>query len=260
MPFTKTKSASESEWTWIYENLIKKAVEGAGLDFQCERSKATRGNILKKIIHSLNECDVVIADLTDHNPNVCYELGIRHGLRPGTILLAQDRDFLRIFDLQSYASHVYEWESEKGKKQLMHQIQKLLIDFLQNPTEADNPVHDFLKEKPSFRNASATELEGIVEIDDMNEPHLVIAPKQISASNAIGFLLLTTGEIGLTMNELTELVSKNWKKQKANQISSTIASMKGLVVTIGTKGNYRYRLSGKGREEMLKIVKILKQN
>jgi len=135
-----------------------------------------------------------------------------------------------------------------------------LIEFLQNPTEADNPVHDFLKEKPSFRSASTSELEGIVETDAMGEPHLVISPKQISASNAIGFILLATGERGLTMNELTELVSKNWKKQKANQISATVASMKGIVVTIGTKGNYRYLLSGKGKGEMLKIVKILKQN
>ena len=260
MPFSKTYSASESEWTWIYENLIRPAVEGSGLDFECERSKATRGNILKKIINSLNESDVVIADLTDHNPNVCYELGIRHGLRPGTILLAQKRDFLKIFDLQNYASHVYDWKSGEGRQQMIAKIKEALIEFLQNPKEADNPVHDFLKVKPSFRSASTEELQNIVEIDERGEPHIVIPPKQISGKEAVGFILLASGERALSMNELTELVSKNWKKQKANQISAIIASTKSWIIAIGQRGNYRYRLSGKGREEMLKIIKVLKQN
>jgi hypothetical protein len=260
MPFSTTKSTSEGNWTLIYEKLIKPAVEGSGLDFECERSKATRGNMVKRIIYSLNDSDIVIADLTDHNPNVCYELGLRHGLKSGTILLAQNRSFLNIFDLHNYASHVYDWKSRNGRQEMISKIRELLLDYLQNPAEPDSPVQDFLQEKPSFRNASTEELEDIIEIDNIGEPHILIPPKKISAKDAIGFILLASGEKTLSMNELTELLSKNWKRQKANQVSATIASMKGLIVPIGSRGNYRYRLSVKGREEMLRIMKILKQN
>src|SRR3989338_7979199 len=95
MPFSKTNSTSERNWTIIYEKIIRPAVEESNVGFVCKRSKANRGNLVKDIINDLNESDIVIADMTDHNPNVCYELGIRHGLNTGTILLAQKRDFLK---------------------------------------------------------------------------------------------------------------------------------------------------------------------
>lgn len=260
MPFATTDSASEKQWTTIYEQLIKPAVEGSGLDFECERSKATRGNLVKKIIYALNNSDVVIADLTDHNPNVCYELGIRHGRKNGTILLAQNREFLKIFDLHNYASHVYDWKSRPGKQEMISKIRELLLDYLKHPTEPDSPVLDFLQRKPSFRSASTGELENIIEIDEVDEPHILIPSDKISGRQAIGFILLATGEKALSISELTELVSKNWKRQKSNQISAMLAQMRDWVVPIGTKGKYRYRLSGKGTREVLEIMKVLKQN
>ena len=41
---------------------------------------------LKKIIEHIYKADAVVADLTDLNPNVFNEFGVRHSLRSGTIL------------------------------------------------------------------------------------------------------------------------------------------------------------------------------
>lgn len=87
MPFSKTKSCSEEEWTSIFENLLKPAVETAGLDYVCRRSEATRGNIIGAIVQDLYGSYVVIADLTDRNANVFYELGVRHALQNRSIIL-----------------------------------------------------------------------------------------------------------------------------------------------------------------------------
>lgn len=46
MPFSTTASCTKEEWTWIFKNVFKPAVEGAGLDYGCRRSVATRGNIV----------------------------------------------------------------------------------------------------------------------------------------------------------------------------------------------------------------------
>src|SRR5713226_1421915 len=104
MPISKSDSGSKEDWTYIYEKIIKPAVEKSGLGFKCKRSTALRGNILKDIIMDLHKSDVIIADLTDSNSNVFYELGVRHGLKDGTIVLTQDRKFASIFDLNNYAS------------------------------------------------------------------------------------------------------------------------------------------------------------
>ena len=88
MPFSTTSSCKEEEWTWIYENLYKVAVEGSDLDYQCHRSVATRGNIVGAIVRDLNDAHIVVADLTDRNANVFYELGVRHALKDRSIILA----------------------------------------------------------------------------------------------------------------------------------------------------------------------------
>ena len=58
MPFSATQSCSEEEWTRIFETLLKPAVEGAGLDYECKRSAATRGNLVAAIIRDLNDARV----------------------------------------------------------------------------------------------------------------------------------------------------------------------------------------------------------
>lgn len=91
MPFSSTESCTEDEWDWIFENMFKPAVEGAGLEYECRRSVATRGNLVASILQDLDDAYVVLADLTDHNANVFYELGVRHSLRDRSILVAQKK-------------------------------------------------------------------------------------------------------------------------------------------------------------------------
>ena len=142
MPFSESDTCTEAEWNKIFEEVIKPAVEASSYD--CRRSTATRGNFIKAIVQDLDASWVVLADLTDRNPNVFYELGVRHALKDRTILIAQNRDDIP-FDLQSYANHVYHWRTEDGKNQFFNQIKALLEDVDQNPNRADNPVSDFLE-------------------------------------------------------------------------------------------------------------------
>jgi ActR/RegA family two-component response regulator len=74
MPFSATPSCREDQWTEIYKNLFRPAIEDSGYDFMCKRSEALHGNIIEDILDHLNRADIVLADLTDRNPNVFYEL------------------------------------------------------------------------------------------------------------------------------------------------------------------------------------------
>lgn len=143
MPFSQTPSCTEEEWALIFEDLIKPAVEGANLDYECIRSTATRGNIVGSIMRNLKDSYVVIADLTDRNANVFYELGARHALKDRTILISQNRNDIP-FDLLVYANHVYDWKTEDGKAQFTARIAVLLGEIDSNPERPDNPISDFL--------------------------------------------------------------------------------------------------------------------
>ena len=79
MPFSATANHSEEYWTKHFE-LLKKIVQEIGT-VDVHRSAPLRGDLIGRIVSDLYASSVVLADLTDCNANVFWELGIRHALR-----------------------------------------------------------------------------------------------------------------------------------------------------------------------------------
>ena len=74
-----------------YRNMIKPAVEAAGL--KCVRADEIvhSGLIDQPMYEQLLNADVVVTDLSTSNKNAFYELGVRHALRPyTTVVIAED--------------------------------------------------------------------------------------------------------------------------------------------------------------------------
>lgn len=128
----------------IYECMIKEAVEDAGLELQCVRADevSKSGVIIKDIMKRLYEADVVIADLSGLNPNVCYELGVRHALKGGTIMIVDDIESIP-FDLKPYRVLEYS-TTPRGIFNFKRDLKRFLQSALDDPRGADNPVLDFL--------------------------------------------------------------------------------------------------------------------
>ena len=144
MPFSDTDSCSTEEWDDIFENTIKSAVEKSGYGYSCNRASLNIGHIINDILDNLNKADVVIADLTDRNPNVFYELGVRQTLRDSTILITQSIDDVP-FDLRPYAVIKYEWKTKNGKKHFKDRIKDTLLKIEENNINIASPVRDYLK-------------------------------------------------------------------------------------------------------------------
>ena len=70
----------------IYEHAIKPAIEAAGMEPVRADGERTGGIIHRPMFERLLLCDFAVADLTTGNPNVFYELGVRHAARPATTL------------------------------------------------------------------------------------------------------------------------------------------------------------------------------
>ena len=96
----------------VYENHIKVIVDKAGLN--CLRADDIYGisGIMQSIWENINRAKLIIADLTDRNPNVFYELGIVHTLGVPVILVTQSLDFVP-FDLRHLRCLVYDFKPKK---------------------------------------------------------------------------------------------------------------------------------------------------
>ena len=87
MPYGSTED-ERREFSRIYRFLIRTAAEDLGLD--CVRSdfEDRGGHILNNVIEDLADSDIVVADLTNLNWNVAYELGMRHVIhKRGSVLI-----------------------------------------------------------------------------------------------------------------------------------------------------------------------------
>src|ERR1700693_1350859 len=79
---------SASDLKSRYSDLIREAILKArpNLDVIRADEAPSPGGITTDIFERLMRADYVVVDITYPNPNVFYELGIRHACRPGTIL------------------------------------------------------------------------------------------------------------------------------------------------------------------------------
>lgn len=113
--------------------------------FNCIRADfiSESGSITRSVIEHIYRCDDVIADLTDLNPNVFYELDVRHSLRKGTVLLAISKTRIP-FDLGDLKVIFYQ-DCVGGEKKAIPEIQSFLKRILENTPE-DSPIFTTLPE------------------------------------------------------------------------------------------------------------------
>ena len=69
----------------VLRHLIKPAFRGKGFEILRSDHEPEPGFITSRVIQQMVEAELVIADLSDRNPNVFYELAIRHVARKPSI-------------------------------------------------------------------------------------------------------------------------------------------------------------------------------
>ncbi|WP_051870402.1 hypothetical protein [Brevibacillus laterosporus] len=107
MPIADMPGYEPGHFTRVYDHIIKPACEEAGFKpIRADDVKHTN-DIVIDIIRKIVDCDMAICDLSGRNPNVLYELGIRHSFGLPVTLL-KDSKTSRIFDIQGIRSVDYD--------------------------------------------------------------------------------------------------------------------------------------------------------
>lgn len=110
MPYENSRRDREStslNFDRLYDDLIAPAVRAAGLK-PVRADQELQGGIFHKIMFErLATCKYAVADLSLPNPNVFYELGIRHALRPWSTVLMFQEDLRLPLDVALDAAMTY---------------------------------------------------------------------------------------------------------------------------------------------------------
>ena len=92
MPFGEKEGINFDK---VYSDYIKPALEEVGFDVFRADKEMRAGDIITDMFQELLIADLVVVDLSIDNPNVWYELGIRHALKArGVIQIKCKRNYM----------------------------------------------------------------------------------------------------------------------------------------------------------------------
>ena len=130
---------SEDQLREKYNYIIKEAILKADPTLEVVRAdeELNPGSISNDIFTKLMHSKYVIADITYPNPNVFYELGIRHAIRSGTILIREKVNFSIPFDI-SHLRHIAYTQEPSGMEKLSNELKRRLDFYNKNPNKPDN--------------------------------------------------------------------------------------------------------------------------
>jgi hypothetical protein len=129
-----------------YDDLLKEALLSANPDLEIVRADevAAGGAITSDIFARIMHSDHVVADITYPNPNVFYELGLRHACRPGTILLRERNGPPVPFDV-AHLRHIEYENTATGLKDLASRFRLYFQDRANYPDRPDNNFLELAK-------------------------------------------------------------------------------------------------------------------
>lgn len=185
MPIADINSYDPGHFGRVYEHLLKPAIVAAG--YQPIRADDTikTDYIVVSIIQMIVESDIVICDLSARNPNVMYELGIRHAFNKPVVLI-KDKRTEKIFDIQGLRYSEYD--------------ESLRIDSVQKDlTKITNAIKD-------TASADNTAINSIVQLAGINTAEL---PEKQTISNDTHIILSAINSIENRINELENRNNKS---------------------------------------------------
>lgn len=106
MPISDASGYESGHFSRVYEYLLKPSIEAAGFEAVRADDEIKTDYIVTGIIKKIVESEMILCDISTKNPNVLYELGIRHAFgKPVAII--KDKETEKIFDIQGLRYHEY---------------------------------------------------------------------------------------------------------------------------------------------------------
>jgi hypothetical protein len=162
-------SAARKRADQVLKHVVRRAAEECGYRVLRADEISEPGIITGQVIQLLMDAPLVIADLTGRNPNVFYELAIRHITRKPLVQMIDEKEGIP-FDVAPLRtikfSHTDLDSAESARGELIKHIRAVEKD----PAQVDNPITTAIdlsalkgSEKPADQQLAAI-LEALTEI------------------------------------------------------------------------------------------------
>jgi hypothetical protein len=126
-PIGSVDSIQRKRADTVLKYIFKPALEPLGYKVVRADEISQPGSITLQVLERVLESEIVIADLTDHNPNVFYELAVRHASQKAVIhVIASDQKIpFDVADLRTISIDVDLEGAERSRQQIVAQAKEI---------------------------------------------------------------------------------------------------------------------------------------
>lgn len=193
-PLGSDDSETRRKADGLINSVLKPILTASGYKVIAPHEIDTPGSITRQVIQHLLDDELVIANLTELNPNVMYELAVRHAKRLPVVCLVE-RGTKLPFDIATERTIFYD-NDMAGVELLKPKLSKAIKEALEE-AEPDNPI---------YRVVSDSIMREVTVKDD-----------------AQSYILKRLDEITFQLNKLRNTTDENPFRKRSRRLSLTVS-------------------------------------
>lgn len=218
----------------VYVEYIQPALEAAGLEVFRADEEMRAGDIITDMFQELLIADLVVADLTIDNPNVWYELGVRHALRARGIILVCGGRTPTAFDLYSQRKLRYSIKDGTVDPVTLESDQRHLTEMVKATMESwhgrkESPVYHLMPnlQEPDWKSLRIGDVQEFWQRYDAWEARVILAGK----ARQIGNMLVLADEAPVAAFRAEAWIKAGVALRKAERFDFALEQLeRGLAV------------------------------
>lgn len=138
-PIGEDGSDTRTRSDQVLRHVVKPVASDKGYTVLRGDELGATGNITAQVLQEIATADLVIADLSGHNPNVFYELALRHALNLPIIQIIARGEPIP-FDVGQTRTIRFNYQDLDDVDRCKQELEKQIDNITENPAETGSPI------------------------------------------------------------------------------------------------------------------------